>query len=147
MSPPTRPPTRPLAGALSRPRMPRHVRLHFDPLRNAWALLSPEKVLWPDEASLSILRLCDGTASISEIAARLAAEYDADAAAIEADVLALSALGAYRRNFLVRGSTALGYDLAAGLVYFTEHVEGQATKANFTEQVGLTFPDSGRSGS
>lgn len=57
----------------------------------------------------------------------------------EEDVLALSALAAYRRNFLVRGSTALGYDLAAGFVYFTEHVEGQATKANFTEQVGLTF--------
>ena len=58
---------RPLASPLSRPSLPRHVRLHFDPLRQAWALLSPEKVLWPDEVSLSILRLCDGERDISTI--------------------------------------------------------------------------------
>lgn len=55
------------------------------------------------------------------------------------NVLAVSALAAYRRNFLVRGSTALGYDLAVGVVYFTEAIGGQSTKSNFTEQVGLTF--------
>lgn len=82
--------TRPMATAGSRPSIPRHVRLHYDSLRGAWALLSPEKVLWPDEASLSILKLCNGKHTVSDIATQLAAEYDADAADIEADVLAFA---------------------------------------------------------
>lgn len=57
----------------------------------------------------------------------------------EQDVFAVSALVSYRRNFLVRGSTALGYDLGIGLFYFSEHVAGQATKGNFNEQAGLTL--------
>ena len=81
---------RPLASAASRPRLPRHVRLHFDPLRQAWALLSPEKVLWPDEVSLSILRLCDGERDIAAISRTLAADYDADGVEIEQDVLAFA---------------------------------------------------------
>jgi pyrroloquinoline quinone biosynthesis protein D len=83
-------PARPMATSGSTPRLPRHVRLHFDPVRQAWALLSPEKVLWPDEVSLSILRLCDGERSIAAIAEVLAAEYEADAQDIEADVLAFA---------------------------------------------------------
>lgn len=82
--------TRPIASVTARPRLPRHVRLHFDPLRSAWALLSPEKVLWPDEVSLSILKLCDGERTVSEIASKLATEYDADAVKIETDVLAFA---------------------------------------------------------
>lgn len=82
--------TRPLATAASRPRLPRHARLHFDPVRQAWALLSPEKIHWPDEISLSILRLCDGETTVADLAARLAAEYEADAAEVEADVLAFA---------------------------------------------------------
>lgn len=79
--------TRPFASAQSRPVLPRHVRLHFDELRQAWALLSPEKVLWPDDVSLAILRLCDGRRSIAEMAIQLAADYEADPAEIETDVL------------------------------------------------------------
>ena len=86
----TREHARPLATALSRPSIPRHVRLHYDRLRGAWALLSPEKVLWPDEASLAILKLCNGLHTVSDIANRLAVEYDADALDIEADVLAFA---------------------------------------------------------
>lgn len=81
---------RPVATSAARPRLPRHVRLQFDGVRRAWALLSPEKVLWPDEVSLSILRRCDGSRSIAQISAELAAEYDADASEIEADVLAFA---------------------------------------------------------
>jgi pyrroloquinoline quinone biosynthesis protein D len=87
---PPQEPARPLATARSVPRLPRHVRLHFDPVRQAWALLSPEKVLWPDEVSLSILHLCDGQRSIALISRMLAAEYEADAQEIEADVLAFA---------------------------------------------------------
>jgi len=81
---------RPIATAGSVPRLPRHVRLHFDPVRQAWALLSPEKVLWPDEVSLSILRLCDGQRTIESISQTLAVEYEADAQEIQADVLAFA---------------------------------------------------------
>lgn len=81
---------RPLANAAARPRLPRHVRLYFDPVRQAWALLSPEKVLWPDEISLSILRRCDGSRSIAQICDELAAEFDAPAGEVKADVLAFA---------------------------------------------------------
>lgn len=55
------------------------------------------------------------------------------------DTLGISAVYAYRRNFLARGSTAVGYDLAFGGGYFTEYVGNQSSKANFTEQIGLTL--------
>lgn len=81
---------RPIATASSRPSLPRHVRLHFDPLRQAWALLSPEKVLWPDEASLAILRRCDGEADIAAISSALAREFEAEPEEIEGDVIAFA---------------------------------------------------------
>ena len=79
---------RPLAGLDSRPALPSHIRMHFDPHRGAWALLSPEKVLWPDEISLAILRRCDGRLPVGAIARDLAGEYGADEAEVRADVLA-----------------------------------------------------------
>ena len=79
---------RPLADEGSRPALPRHVRLHFDPLRRAWAVLSPEKVLWPDEISLAILRRCDGHTDAGTIARDLAREYGADEAEVRADIRA-----------------------------------------------------------
>lgn len=79
---------RPIAHAGSRPALPPHVRMQFDGLRGAWAVLSPEKVLWPDETSLAILRRCDGTAEAGAIAEALALEYGADAEEVRADVLA-----------------------------------------------------------
>ena len=63
-----------------------HVRLQYDPVRGAWAVLSPEKVFWPDEVSLDILRLCDGKHSVSEILEELAVQYEAPPAEIAADV-------------------------------------------------------------
>jgi pyrroloquinoline quinone biosynthesis protein D len=79
---------RPLARPQSRPSLPRHVRMHFDATRGAWALLSPEKVLWPDEISLAILRRCDGRAEAEAIASELAREYGASEDEVRADVLA-----------------------------------------------------------
>ena len=70
------------------PSLPKHVRIQFDPVRQAFAVLSPEKVFWPNEISLEILRRCDGRAPVSEIIADLAAEYDADQADVAADVTA-----------------------------------------------------------
>jgi pyrroloquinoline quinone biosynthesis protein D len=73
------------------------VRLHHDPVRGAWALLSPEKVMWPDEVSLDILRLCDGAATADEIVAQLAREYEAEPETVRADVLEFLQTWADRR--------------------------------------------------
>lgn len=72
----------------SKPSLPGHVRLQFDPVRQAWAVLSPERVFWPNDVSLDILRRCDGETTVAEIISGLAAEYDAPEEAVAADVLA-----------------------------------------------------------
>jgi pyrroloquinoline quinone biosynthesis protein D len=71
----------------TRPLLPRHVRLHFDPVRERNVVLSPEKVLWPDEISVEILKLCDGSRSVGAIADVLAVEYNAPRDVILADVM------------------------------------------------------------
>jgi pyrroloquinoline quinone biosynthesis protein D len=71
----------------SRPLLPRHVRLHFDPVRERHVVLSPEKVLWPDEISIEILKLCDGARTVTQIADVLAVEYNAPRDVILADVM------------------------------------------------------------
>ena len=72
--------------ASSTPALKSHVRLQYDPVRQAWALLSPEKVFWPDEISLEILRLCDGKHSVTHILQILASAYEAAPEEIAADV-------------------------------------------------------------
>nr|CAD6595674.1 pyrroloquinoline quinone biosynthesis peptide chaperone PqqD [Rhizobium sp. Khangiran2] len=72
--------------ASSIPALKRHVRLQYDPVRQAWALLSPEKVFWPDEISLDILRLCDGSHSVTQILGSLASVYEAPPEEIAEDV-------------------------------------------------------------
>lgn len=68
------------------PVLPRHVRLVFDKVRQQWAVLSPEKVMWPDEISVAILKKCDGTENIGSISTALAEEYDAPKAEVLSDV-------------------------------------------------------------
>ena len=74
-------------GEEARPALPRYVRLHFDPVRDRDVVLSPEKVFWPDEISMEILKACDGTRSVGEIAGLLALEYNAPRDVILADVM------------------------------------------------------------
>lgn len=71
----------------SKPALKRHVRLQYDPIRSAWALLAPEKVLWPDNVSFSIIRLCDGQTLLPLMIDRLAQEYEASADEIRPDVI------------------------------------------------------------
>jgi pyrroloquinoline quinone biosynthesis protein D len=68
------------------PALPRHVRIQYDPVRQAFAVLSPEKVFWPNEISLEILRRCDGRSSVGKIVADLASEYNAPEEDVAADV-------------------------------------------------------------
>ena len=84
----------------SRPALPRHVRLRFDPVRQAWAVLAPERVLWPNEIGLEILRRCDGRTSVRAIIAALAIGYDGEEEEISGDVLAF--LQEWSDDLLVR---------------------------------------------
>lgn len=84
----TTPRERAVVSLRSVPSLPKHVRIQYDPVRQAFAVLSPEKVFWPNEISLDILRRCDGAASVGHIVADLAADYDAGEEDVAADVSA-----------------------------------------------------------
>ena len=74
---------------MSAPSLAPGVRLHHDKVRAREVLLAPERIVALDETAAAILALVDGRRSLAEIAARLAADYDADPAEIEADAAAL----------------------------------------------------------
>ncbi|RWN69328.1 MAG: pyrroloquinoline quinone biosynthesis peptide chaperone PqqD [Mesorhizobium sp.] len=79
---------RALVSPQSVPSLPKHVRIQYDPVRQAFAVLSPEKIFWPNDISLDILRRCDGRSTVGHIIADLAADYDAEQEAVAADVVA-----------------------------------------------------------
>jgi pyrroloquinoline quinone biosynthesis protein D len=67
------------------PRLAPGVKLRTDPNRGA-VLLGPERILELDEIAQAIVAAFDGTKRVSEIAAALAKEYDANADDIRADI-------------------------------------------------------------
>jgi pyrroloquinoline quinone biosynthesis protein D len=69
-----------------RPRLAPGVRLHFDATRNAWVLLSPERVIEAEGPASEILRRCDGKHTLAEIVDELAVLFVADRAVIAGDV-------------------------------------------------------------
>ena len=73
------------------PRLNPGVRLHWDKVRRRWVLLAPERIVELDDNARAVLERIDGSTELAEIAAALAADYDADAAEIEADAGALLA--------------------------------------------------------
>ena len=73
----------------SLPRLPRHVKLRFDPARDRWIVLAPERVLMPDEIALEILKRCDGATRVSAIVESLAESFEASAEEIGEDVAEL----------------------------------------------------------
>ncbi|MBZ9916654.1 MULTISPECIES: pyrroloquinoline quinone biosynthesis peptide chaperone PqqD [unclassified Mesorhizobium] len=70
------------------PFLPKHVRIQYDSVRQAFAVLSPERIFWPNDISLDILRRCDGRSTVGEIIAGLATDYEAEEEAVAADVIA-----------------------------------------------------------
>jgi pyrroloquinoline quinone biosynthesis protein D len=68
------------------PRLALGVRLHFDPTRQAWVLLGPERVIETEGPASEILRRCDGSRTVGEIIDELAVLYTADRAEIAGDV-------------------------------------------------------------
>lgn len=77
---------RAIIGPRTQPALPVHTRLQFDKLRQCWVLLSPERVTWPDEISIDILKLCDGKTTTGEIVSALAKDYAAPEDEIRQDV-------------------------------------------------------------
>ena len=79
------------------PKLAPGVKLRKDAKRGA-VLLGPERILELDEIAQAIVAEFDGTKRVSEIAAALAKEYDANAKDIRADI-----------DHLLRDLTTKGY--------------------------------------
>ena len=71
----------------ARPQLARGVRLQIDLVTGKSVLLYPEGIVELNETAHQIVSRCDGR-SVAEIVQRLAEEYDADLAALAADVRA-----------------------------------------------------------
>lgn len=80
---------RPLIAAESVPGFPRHVRFEFNPARDCWVILAPERLLMPDETAVAILKRCDGATKVAAIVDGLADDFKAPRALIEKDVTKL----------------------------------------------------------
>jgi pyrroloquinoline quinone biosynthesis protein D len=86
-----------MIGDAARPRLPRGVRLREDKVRDRWVLLAPERVVKLNPIAVEILKLCDGSRTLSEIVADLAARFNAPVERVGADVRALLASLAEKR--------------------------------------------------
>jgi len=71
------------------PRLAPGVRLHFDKVRDAWVLLSPERIIETEGPAHDILSRCDGSRTVDQIVDELAEQYAAPRAVIAGDVAAL----------------------------------------------------------
>ena len=71
------------------PAFNRGFRMRFDPVRESWVVLAPERLFLLDEPSVAVLQLVDGTRSLTAIVDELTARYDAPRELIAADVAAM----------------------------------------------------------
>ncbi|MGI8725891.1 MAG: pyrroloquinoline quinone biosynthesis peptide chaperone PqqD [Methyloceanibacter sp.] len=78
-----------IVGPQTRPHLPPYLKLRHDAGRGRWVLLAPERILTPDQTAVAVLRLCDGTRTVEDIAATLAKEYAAPVDVILTDVTEL----------------------------------------------------------
>ena len=60
----------------NRPRLPRQVRLEWDPVRKQQVLLAPEGLLVLNQTGATILGLCDGKRTVVEIVEELRGRYN-----------------------------------------------------------------------
>ena len=71
------------------PAFNRGFRLRFDPVRDAWVVLAPERLFLLDEAAVEVLKLVNGINSLAMIVDALAMRYDAPRDTIATDVGAM----------------------------------------------------------
>jgi pyrroloquinoline quinone biosynthesis protein D len=79
------------------PRLAPGVRLHFDKVRDAWVLLSPERIIETEGPAHDILSRCDGSRTTDQIVDELAVLYTAPREEIAGDVEGLLAELAAKR--------------------------------------------------
>lgn len=80
---------RAIVSATSKPALPRHIKLRHDAARNAWTILAPERIFTPDAIAVAVLKLCDATRSVEDIAQELSTTYSAPKDRILADVTSM----------------------------------------------------------
>ena len=82
------------------PRFGVGIKFRFDPTRDAWIILGPERLFLPDEHAVEVLKLVNGASTVGQIAASLAEKFDAPLPTITADIWpmlqSLAASGAIR---------------------------------------------------
>ena len=71
------------------PRLPHGVRLIESQAHGGWVLLAPERVFKADGIAAVILKRCDGSVSIAEMADEFAAAYKAPRERILTDIVKL----------------------------------------------------------
>lgn len=72
----------------SKPVLPRGVRLTENP-QQGWVLVAPERVFKADGIASVILKRCDGTVSVAQMADEFATAYNAPRDRILSDILGL----------------------------------------------------------
>lgn len=72
----------------SKPMLPRGVRLTENP-QQGWVLVAPERVFKADGIASVILKRCDGSVTISQMADEFAAAYNAPRDRILSDIVGL----------------------------------------------------------
>jgi pyrroloquinoline quinone biosynthesis protein D len=77
------------ASDISRPRLPRGVRLTHNEAQGGWVLLAPERVFKADAITVEILKRCTGETTLAAIVDDLAAAFAAPRERIHADVVTL----------------------------------------------------------
>jgi pyrroloquinoline quinone biosynthesis protein D len=78
---------RTIISAASVPKLPRHIKMRHDAVRERWLILAPERVFTPDAIAVAVLQLCDGGRSVDTIAAELAQTYSAPRDRILSDII------------------------------------------------------------
>jgi len=80
---------RAVVSAASKAGLARGRRLYHDETRDRWVIQAPERVFSPDPIAVEVLKLCDGSRTVAEIAENLALRYDAPKERILQDVVSM----------------------------------------------------------
>jgi pyrroloquinoline quinone biosynthesis protein D len=75
--------------ATSQPRLARSFKLQHDKTRDRWIIQGPERVFSPDAIAVEVLKLCDGSRTVADLADSLSLRYNARKEQILADVISM----------------------------------------------------------
>jgi pyrroloquinoline quinone biosynthesis protein D len=75
--------------AQSRPYLPRAFKLQHNKARDRWIIQGPERVFTPDAIAVEVLKLCDGSRTVAELADALSLRYNAPKERILADITSM----------------------------------------------------------